>query len=131
MPFDLSEDQLKTTESEIGAKFPDSYRRLMMQSNGGEIAANSDIWNLIPLRDTSDRKRISRTANHVVSETMSLSGFPAWHENAYAIAENGTGDALVMFQDGDRFEPQVFFWCHEDGALELVAEDFSALVNDR
>lgn len=131
MPFDLSEEQLRATESEIGAAFPDSYRRLMMQSNGGAVSAKSDHWNLIPLRDTSDRKRVSRTANHVIAETKSFSGFPSWHENAFAIAENGTGDALIMFRDGDRFEPQVFYWSHEDGALELVAEDFSALANGR
>ena len=131
MPFDLSEEQLEATESETGATFPDAYRQRMLRSNGGEVAAKSDYWNLIPLRDTSDRKRLSHTANHVLVETKSFSEFLTWHENAYAIAENGTGDALVMFRDGDRFEPQVFYWCHEDGALELVAEDFSSLTEDR
>lgn len=131
MPFDLSEEQLEATETEIGAKFSESYRQRMMQSNGGEVDAMSDYWNLIPLRDTSDRKRLSRTANHVLVETKSFSGFPSWHENAYAIAENGTDDALVMFREGDQIKPQVFYWCHEDGALELVAEDFSTLATDR
>ncbi len=131
MPLNLSEEQLRATETEIGAKFPDSYREQMMRSNGGEINAGSDYWNLIPLRDTTDRKRLSRTANHVLVETKSLSGFPSWHENAIAIAENGTGDALVMFRDGDQIKPRVFYWCHEDGALELLADDFSSLARDR
>lgn len=131
MPFDLSEEQLKATESEIGATFPESYRRQMMRSNGGEVNAVSDYWSLIPLRDTSDRKRLSRTANHLLVETKSFSGFPSWPENAYAVAENGTGDALVMFRDGAQIKPQVFCWHHEDGALELVTEDFSSLATDR
>ena len=129
MAFDLSEQQLQSTESEVGAMFPDSYRLHMMKSNGGECAAKSDYWNIIPIRDTSDRKRLSRTANHVLVETKSFSEFPSWHEGAFAIAENGTGDALVMFLKGQRFEPQVFYWCHEDGSLEQVAGDFSDLAN--
>ncbi|MEO1037029.1 MAG: SMI1/KNR4 family protein [Pseudomonadota bacterium] len=131
MAFDLSEEQLRATEDEIGAKFPESYRQQMMRSNGGEVDAASDYWNLIPLRDTSDRKRLSRTANHVLVETKSLSRFPSWHEHALAIAENGTGDALVMLRDGDQIKPQVFYWCHESGAMELVAVNFSSLTIDR
>ena len=130
MPFDLSEEQLQATEAEIGAPFPESYRQQMMRSNGGEVDAASDYWNLIPLRDTSNRKRLSRTANHVVVETKSFSGFRSWPKNAVAIAENGTGDALVMLRDGDQIKPQVYYWCHEDGALEMVAEDFSSLATD-
>ena len=127
MAFDLSEEQLQATEDEIGARFPESYRQQMMCSNGGRVDAESDCWNLIPLRDTSDRKRLSRTVNHVLVETKSFSGFQSWHENAFAIAENGTGDALVLLSDGVQIKPQVYYWCHEDGALKVVAEDFSSL----
>ena len=86
MASDLSKEQPQATENEIGARFAESYRQQMMPSNGGEIDAASDYWNLIPLRDTSDRKRLFRTANHVLAETKSFSGFPLWHENAFEIA---------------------------------------------
>ncbi len=128
MPFDLSEDQLRVTETEIGARFPESYRQAMMRSNGGEIHAMSDIWNLIPLQDTSNRKRLSRTANHVIVETRSFSQSAAWPENAYIIADDGTGDALILFREGRQIKPQVFYWFHEGGDLQLVAEDFSDLL---
>jgi len=131
MAFDLFEEQLQDSEDEFGARFPESYRHQMMRSNGGEVDAASDYWNLIPLRDTSDRKRLSRTANHVLVETKSLSRFPSWHEHAFAIAENRTGDALVVLRDDDQIKPQVFYWCHESGAIESVAEDFSSLMIDR
>ena len=130
MPFDLSEEQLLATEVVIGARFPESYRQRMMRSNGGEVAAASDYWKLIPLRDTTDRRRLSRTANHVLVETKSFSEFPTWHDNAFAIAENGTGDALVMIREGNQIKPQVLYWSHEDGTLQSIAEDFSSLVND-
>ncbi len=105
MPFDLSDEQLEATETEIGAKFSESYRRRMMQCNGGKVDAMSDYWILIPFGDTSDRKRLSRTANHVLVDPKSVSGFPSWHENVFAVAKNGTGDALVMFREGDQIKP--------------------------
>ena len=37
----------------------------------------------------------------------------------------------MLLRDGDQIKPQVFYWGHEDGALELVAEDFSSLATDR
>ncbi len=82
---------------------------------------------LIPIRDVSDRKRLSRTTNHVLLETASFSEWKLWPENAYAIGQNGTGDALVIFRRGTTFEPEIFVWRHEDGTLELVADDFSNL----
>ena len=127
MPFDLSEDQLIATETDLGASFPESYRSRMKRANGGSVEVSDDIWELIPIRDVSDRKRLSRTSNHVLLETASFSEWKLWPENAYAIGQNGTGDALVIFRCGPTFEPEVFVWRHEDGALELAANDFSIL----
>ena len=95
MAFDLSEDQLESTEADVGAVFPQSYRQRMMRSNGGEVFANVDYWNLIPIRNKSERKRLSRTASHVLAETKSFSEWSIWHDNAYVIAENETGDPNV------------------------------------
>ena len=98
MPFDLSDEQLEATETEIGAKFSESYRRRMMQCNGGKVDAMSDYWILIPFGDTSDRKRLSRTANHVLVDPKSVSGFPSWHERIRGREERNrrcTGDVFV------------------------------------
>jgi hypothetical protein len=118
---------MTATESRIGARFPESYRLRMMRSNGGQIHVAGDEWELIPIRDDTDRKRLTRTTSDVISETASYSGFPTWPQLALAIAHNGSGDALVMFQSGSGFEPEIFVWSHEDGALMLVAESFGEL----
>ena len=82
MPFDLSEDQLIATEKELAATFPKSYRSKMKRANGGSVEAADDVWELIPIRDVSDRKRLSRTTNHVLLETASFSEWGSWPENA-------------------------------------------------
>jgi hypothetical protein len=125
MPFALTEVQLSKSEEVIGARFPSAYRERIKRLNGGAVLAAADVWQVIPIRDTTDRKRLSRSANHVILETRAFSNWRYWHENAYAIAENGSGDALVIFRKGPGFEPEVFVWRHEDGAIELVAKSFS------
>jgi SMI1 / KNR4 family (SUKH-1) len=71
MPFALTEDELRKTESELGAVLPASYRESMKQSNGGAVEVGGDTWELFPIRDQSNRKLLSRTANHVLCETQS------------------------------------------------------------
>jgi hypothetical protein len=127
MPFSLDEKELQRTEEEIGAVLPESYRKAMMKCNGGAVEALDDTWELFPIFDRSSRKHISRTCNHILKETKSAQEWTTFHENAYAIAGNGTGDLLVIFREGTLFEPQILVWCHEDGALITVAEDFAEL----
>src|SRR5262245_56147688 len=57
MPFDLAERFINVAEDELGAPLPYVYRQAMMASNGGEVCAYNDVWNLHPILDTSDRKR--------------------------------------------------------------------------
>ena len=54
MPFDLSERFISAAEEKLGAPLPHSYRQAMMASNGGEVTAYDDVWNLYPILDTSD-----------------------------------------------------------------------------
>jgi hypothetical protein len=127
MPFPLSDEELRKTEKEIGAELPSSYRNGMMIDNGGFIKVRGEEWQLFPIRDQSSRKLITRTANHILEETKSAQEWAAYPENALAIAANDYGDLLVMLRTVKGFEPQVFLWSHEDGSIELVANDFSEL----
>jgi hypothetical protein len=126
--FDLSEEELAKTEDEIGARFPESYRSAMKARNGGTIEALEEEWELFPIRDTSSPKRLSRTGNHVLHETQAAKKWTGYPERTYAIASNGAGDLLVIFQEGRAFRPQVFAWSHEDGALTLIASDLGELM---
>jgi len=64
----------------LSVSFPTSYRVAMMRSNGGAVATESDDWDLYPIADDSDRKRLARTLNGVVPETQrarAWRGFPS------------------------------------------------------
>lgn len=130
MPFDLEERFLLAAEHELGARLPVSYRAAMLRSNGGEILTDDDEWELYPIADTSDRKRLARTSQHVLKETASCREWPRFPATALAIAGNGAGDHLVLVREGDSFQPTVFAWRHDTGALEEVAADFLELHVD-
>lgn len=127
MPFDLAEPFLLAAERELGARLPKSYRLAVLRENGGEIETNDDSWQQYPIADTSDRKRLSRSANHILKETESCRGWARFPENAVAIAGNGAGDQLVLLRQNEAFAPEVYTWLHESGELEKVADDFSLI----
>ncbi|MFV8282894.1 SMI1/KNR4 family protein, partial [Christiangramia marina] len=90
-----------------------AYRAAMMANNGGSIDTDDEEWTLFPIRDASDRKRLARSCNDIVTETQCCrewGGFPA---DVVAIAENGEGDYLVLRREGDAFAPAPQVWRHE------------------
>ncbi|UUX95558.1 SMI1/KNR4 family protein [Aquabacterium sp. J223] len=128
MPFDLAELFVLAAEAALGARLPSAYRRAMLRSNGGEVLVNGEDWQQYPIADTSDRKRLSRTANHIQKETLVCQGWPGFPPNAVAIAGNGSGDQLVFVRHGSEFEAAVHLWSHETGSLVKVANDFAELA---
>ncbi len=127
MPFNLSEEQLALTEKELGVNLPHEYREAMKLDNGGEASTEEDDWELYPIRDTSDRKRLSRTCNHIINETNSCKGFGNFPENALAIAGNGLGDQMVFIKETGQFLRKVFLWLHETGELKELAASFNEI----
>jgi len=127
MPFDLAAAFIDAAERELGASLPTSFVEAMRASNGGELDVDDDDWQQYPIADTSDRKRAARTSNHLVKETARLRQWTRFPQDALAIAENGSGDQLVMLRDGTRFGPAIHRWAHESGLLTRVADDFSQL----
>jgi hypothetical protein len=129
MPFDLAEIFVIAAEHALGAALPDEYKAAMQMSNGGEVEANGDDWNLYPIADTSDRKRLARTANHVLAESQACQGWRGFPENALAIASNGAGDQLLFLKNGSAFGATVYTWSHETGEVKAVAESFKKLLS--
>ena len=127
MPFNLSEEQLAHAEKEIGLKLPHEYREAMKLDNGGEAFIEEDDWKFYPIKDASDRKRLSRTCNHIISETKSCGGFGNFPENTLAIASNGLGDQMVFIKESGRFLDEIFLWLHETGGLHKLADSFSKI----
>ncbi|MFK7885237.1 MAG: SMI1/KNR4 family protein [Gammaproteobacteria bacterium] len=130
MPFSLSPQSLREAESSLAVSFPDSYKISMQQDNGGEIEFEGEIWFFHPIRDLSDRKRTSRTANHVELETMKAKEWDGFPSHAISIAGDDCGNRLVFLRTESNpviLEDAVFRWDHETCKLEVLAKTFEGL----
>jgi len=125
MPFPVEQQWIDDAESRLGVKLPASYRQRMTRLNGGDVEAMGDVWELYPIWDKSDKKRLSRTCNDVVRETATSRGADGFPQTAVAIASNGCGDQLILLpneQDPKILDETVFFWSHESRGIEPVLE---------
>jgi hypothetical protein len=126
MGFPAKAEQIRAAEAELGRSLPREHFLRLSADNGGEIQGADDVWQLHPVWDATDRKRMGRTANHIVVETQSArerAGFPA---GAVAIASNGTGDLLILLPSDER----IYFWAHDTGERTPVDVDWNLPMSD-
>ncbi len=131
MPFPVDSQWIRQTEVKLGVRFPASFVIAMSKSNGGSVRTQIDDFELFPFLDASDRTRIRRTCNSIDRETNSARnhwhGFPA---GAVAIGANGGGDLLILIPMPDEpntLQHTVYWWDHETGEVDAVADDFAEL----
>ena len=132
MPFPVDIKYVKETERKMGVKFPPSYVTRIVRANGGEVSTPPDAWILYPIFDTSDKKRLKRTCNDVARQTKSAKEWPDFPPDAVAIGGNGCGDQLIFIPQPDApalLAHEVYWWDHETGAIDMVADDFGDLSN--
>ena len=120
MPFPVDERWIQQAESELGRALPAWLRSRLMSDNGGELVVDGEAWSLYPVWDSSDRKRMARTGNHLVLETREARKWKTFPRNAIAIAANGFGDHVILRTDSDLPE----LWEHETGRVLTVVTDF-------
>ena len=130
MPFPVDSVFIDRAVEKLGIRLPLSYIACMQRSNGGEVEAADDVWQLYPIFDDSDKTRIRRTCNDIVRETKLAREWPDFPPNGVAIADNGSGDKLVFVPNdfADRLAEVVYWWDHETGELTAIADDFGALA---
>ena len=131
MPFPVDEKYIAAAEGQIGARFPDAYRAMLMAKNGGHVMLGREQWSLHPIFDTSDRKRVKRTCNHVLAETRTRAGYGGFPQNAVEIGANGYGDALVLLSEGDELLPELHVFDHEIWAVRKTKWTVSDLAEKR
>jgi hypothetical protein len=115
MSFPTTEGHVVAAEKALGARFPTALRERLLRQNGGEVEAADVVWQLFPVQDLTDRKRLSRTANHVVRETAEARKWPGFPSTAVAIATDGGGNYLMLGPGG-----AVLLWDHEDASTVPV-----------
>jgi hypothetical protein len=129
MPFPLDIQFVRRAEEKFGRRLPLGYVARMCRAIGGQVRAGGDVWSLHPILDTTDRKRLARTCNDIVRETAGACERPDFPPGALAIGDNGGGDVLVLLPDpeANRFADAVYWWDHETGELNRVADAFEDL----
>ena len=130
MPFPLDSVFINRAADKLGIRLPLSYIAHMQRSNGGQVEAANDNWQLFPIFDDSDKNRAKRTCNDIVRETKVARQWSSFPANGVAIASNGGGDLLVFLpnESNERLAEQVNWWDHETGELAVVADDFGELT---
>jgi hypothetical protein len=128
MPFPVDIQFVRRVEAKLTRKLPVGYVARICRENGGEVETDIDVWQLHPIFDDSDPKRLKRTCNDIIRETAAAKewrGFPA---EGLAIGANGGGDLLVLLPDpvAAAYGEAVYWWDHETGELNKVADDISA-----
>jgi len=125
MAFPIDEKYISDVEEKIGTFLPDFYKKRMKKQNGGEVEIYDEKWNLFPIFDSSDKKRIKRTSNHILVETKSAREWQNFPPNAIAIGGNDYGDILVLVLDEKTniIENAIFMWSHDSGNLEMLDLD--------
>ncbi len=131
MPFPIDEKYIIQSEEKLDAKFPHSFKEKMKIENGGEVETPPDVWNLYPFFDTSDKKRLKRTSNDIVRETKKAKEWKDFPESAIAIGSNGCGDQLIFLRTEESpqvLSASVYWWDHETGNINKIADDYSSLI---
>ncbi|TJZ53815.1 SMI1/KNR4 family protein [Sphingobacterium olei] len=132
MPFPVNTKYIIETEKELGLIFPDNFKTKMTEENGGELMTDDDDWQLFPFFDKSDKKRISRTSNHIVLETNQAKQWDNFPINGIAIASNGSGDFLILLpakENNKQLGNEIYIWFHETGEIEKIADAIEDLID--
>jgi hypothetical protein len=117
----VAEPYIAATERQLGVAFPPCYRAWLRHSNGGEVEVDDGWWDLHPVADDSDPRRIGPTWDHVCRQTEQarlLGGFP---EAAVAIGDDGSGDRLVLMHRTPGASLQLAVWRHVTGEVVWTA----------
>ena len=132
MPFPIDEKYIKETESELNVEFPTEFKNRMIKSNGGELVTDEFEFELYPFFDKSDRKRISRTCNHIGLETKNARKWNGFPESGIAIGADGFGNQLILTHNGDKsLTDELYFWNHETRQIRKIAESINKLYIEK
>ncbi len=99
---------------------PEPLRKRLMRDNGGTIVAAGDEWSLHPVWDDGDRRRIARSANHIVRETAQAQRQHGFPRGAASVAKDDYGNHLVLLPGSAEFQ----LWDHETQFMRRVVVDW-------
>ena len=119
---------IEKAEVALGVTLPSSYVANMRRRNGGEVQLDGESWWLYPVRDSTDRNSIRRTAGDILRATQTAVsdglGFPT---GGVAIAHNGASDLLFLRETQGTLGHAVWVFRLRGGELALAVDDVAHL----
>lgn len=131
MGFDVARAYIVQAESQLGVRFPASFTSPMMMNNGDAVTFLNRTWVVHPFFDDSSRRRLSRSANHLVLETIGARSLEWFPQEAVCIASGDDGDRLVLLplpNDPSTLAAAVHLWEFHGGRMCSVAQNFLELL---
>lgn len=116
----VKETYINITEERLNFPFPQEYKKLISEENGGSIICGKEEWELYPIADLTDKQSIAKTFNNVQKETENSKEWNLFPQAAITVGENGSGDKLVLLPNSS----VVYMWFHETGELITLADSF-------
>ncbi len=128
MPFPIENQYIILMENNLKVKFPEKFKQRMMRNNGGELNNYTYEFDLYPFFDKKNRKRISRTCNHIEQETKRARKWRGFPDNAIAIGSDGCGKQLILIHDGNGIlGEELLIWDHETNKIQQIAQNINIL----
>ena len=128
MPFPIEEKYIIETESKLNVLFPKKFKSKMIKMNGGHLELGKYEFELYPFFDKSNRKRISRTCNHIELETKNSQKWSGFPKHSIAIGSDDFGNKLILKHKGDGFlNEELYFWNHETRNSKKIANSIDNL----
>jgi hypothetical protein len=111
-PLGATEEMIASAEAELGFRFPDQLREAWKRYNCNETSSG---WRIFPIFDPANPRK---TCGSVTYENIQgVWGRRVMAEGLVSIADNGTGNQLVLKVASGQAGDQVFSWHHQTHKL--------------
>ncbi|MBL8525697.1 MAG: SMI1/KNR4 family protein [Betaproteobacteria bacterium] len=108
----VTEEMISAAEGELGIRFPEMLRDAWKAYNCVELRGG---WRVFPIFDPANPRK---TAGSITYENIKGSwGQVVMEQGLVSIADNGTGNQLVLKVHDGRASVDAFHWQHDTNAL--------------
>ncbi len=109
----VTEEMILAAEAELGIRFPETLRTAWKTYNCVELRGG---WRVFPVFDPANPRK---TAGSITYENIKGSwGQVVMEQGLVTIADNGTGNQLVLKVTGGQASEEAFHWQHDTNGLK-------------
>ena len=118
----IDETEIIKAEEALKIKFPDMLRKAWLTYNVIDLRGG---WWVFPIFDVRSPRK---TCSNIVYENTTNGWSELQPDNVFAIADNGSGNQLVIKHIDGVAENDVYHWHHETGKLKKWKPGLDAIL---